>query len=316
MITVSLVALSGLSLGACVSSMAYTSKVEAAYPPEGQQVEVNGHGVHVMTRGPETAPVVLMIHGASANAREFTWTLAPRLETDLRVLMADRPGHGYSERFGGADTLAAQAGQMAGALEQLAPGRKATVVGHSFGGAVALRLALDRPDLVSSLVLLAPVTHDWGEAEGGTAWYNSFAANPVFGPVFSQLAPIAGPAQMKNGISGVFAPAPTPPGYFENSGVGLFLRPPNFRANAQDMTQLKQELAEQSRRYGELAVPITVFSGSKDTVVSPKLHTARLKKQVPIELVILPDEGHMPHHGEGSAVAGAIRRLAFGHQTR
>ncbi|MGE6697032.1 alpha/beta fold hydrolase [Hyphomonas sp. NPDC076900] len=316
MLTVSLVALSGLGLGACVSSLAYTSKVEAAYPAEGQLVEVKGHGVHVITRGPETAPVVLMIHGASANAREFTWTLAPRLEMDLRVLMADRPGHGYSERFDGADALAAQAGQMAGLLDQMAPGGKATIVGHSFGGAVALRLALDRPDLVSGLVLLAPVTHDWGEAEGGTAWYNSFAANPVFGPVFSQLAPIAGPAQMKNGISGVFAPAPTPLGYFENSGIGLFLRPPNFRANAEDMTRLKQELAEQSRRYGELAVPITVFSGSKDTVVSPKLHTARLKKQVPIELVILPDEGHMPHHGEGSAVAGAIRRLAFSSSTR
>jgi len=316
MLIVSLVALSGLSLGACVSSLAYTSKVEAAYPAEGQRIDVDGHGVHVMTRGPETAPVVLMIHGASANAREFTGTLAPRLEMDLRVLMADRPGHGYSDRFTGAESLAAQAGQMAGVLEQMAPGQKATIVGHSFGGAVALRLALDRPDLVSGLVLLAPVTHDWGDAEGGTAWYNSVAATPVIGPVFSQLAPIAGPAQMQNGISGVFAPAPTPPGYFENSGVGLFLRPPNFRANARDMTELKQQLADQSLRYEELAVPITVFSGSKDTVVSPKLHTARLKKQVPLELVILPDEGHMPHHGEGGAVAGAIRRLAFSRQTR
>lgn len=316
MFTVSLVALSGLGLGACVTSLAYTSKVEAAYPAEGRMVSVNGHDVHVIERGPAKGPPVLMIHGASANAREFTATLAPRLEMDLRVLMADRPGHGYSERFEGAGALAAQARQMAGVLDQAAPGQKAVIVGHSFGGAVALRLALDRPDLVSSLVLLAPVTHDWGEAEGGTAWYNPVAANPVFGPIFSQLAPIAGPAQMKNGISGVFAPAPTPPGYFENSGVGLFLRPPNFRANAQDMTQLKQELAEQSGRYGELAVPITVFSGSKDTVVSPKLHTARLKKQVPLELVILPDEGHMPHHGEGGAVAGAIRRLAFSRQTR
>jgi pimeloyl-ACP methyl ester carboxylesterase len=59
-----------------------------------------------------------------------------------------------------------------------------------------------------------------------------------------------------------------------------------------------------------------LFSGSQDTVLSPKLHAARLKKQIPLELVILPDEGHMPHHGEGGAVAGAIRRLAFGRQTR
>lgn len=315
MMTVSLVALSSLGLGACVSSMAYTSKVEAAYPAEGQMLDVNGHGVHVVTRGPENAPFVLMIHGASANAREFTSTLAPRVETDMRVLMADRPGHGYSERFDGADTLAAQARQMAGVLDQLAPGQKAVIVGHSFGGAVALRVALDRPDVVSGLVLLAPVTHDWGEGSG-TAWYNSIAAAPVLGPVFSQLVPIVGPSQMKTGISSVFAPAPTPQNYYENSGLGLLLRPPNFRANAQDMTQLKDELADQSTRYGELTLPITLFSGSKDTVLSPKLHAARLKEQVSLDLVILPEEGHMPHHGEGGAVAGAIRRLAFGNQTR
>lgn len=315
MFTVSLVALSGLGLGACVTSLAYTSKVEAAYPAEGRMVSVNGHDVHVIERGPAKGPPVLMIHGASANAREFTATLAPRLEMDLRVLMADRPGHGYSERFEGAGALAAQARQMAGVLDQAAPGQKAVIVGHSFGGAVALRLALDRPDLVSGLVLLAPVTHDWGEGSGA-AWYNSVAANPLFGPVFSQLAPIAGPAQIKGGVSSVFSPAPAPQSYYETSGLGLFLRPSNFRANAQDMTRLQQELAAQSARYEEIKVPVTVFSGSRDTVLSPKLHTGRLKKQVPLELVILPDEGHMPHHGEGSAVAGAIRRLAFSRQTR
>lgn len=315
MLIVSLVALSGLSLGACVTSLAYKSRVETAFPAEGRMIPVNGHDVHVIERGSANAPPVLMIHGASANAREFTSTLAPRLEMDLRVLMADRPGHGYSERFEGAGALAAQARQMAGVLDQAAPGQKAVIVGHSFGGAVALRLALDRPDLVSGLVLLAPVTHDWGEGSG-TAWYNSVAANPLFGPVFSQLAPIAGPAQIKGGVSSVFSPAPAPQSYFETSGLGLFLRPSNFRANAQDMTRLQQELAAQSARYEEIKVPVTVFSGSRDTVLSPKLHTGRLKKQVPLELVILPDEGHMPHHGEGGAVAGAIRRLAFGRQTR
>ena len=40
---------------------------------------------------------------------------------------------------------------MAGVLDALAPGEKAVIVGHSFGGAVALRLALDRPDLVKGL---------------------------------------------------------------------------------------------------------------------------------------------------------------------
>jgi len=313
MLTVMLATVSALGLGACVTSMAYTSKVERAYPAEGEMLDVGGSTVHVIRQG-TAGPVVLMIHGASANAREFDWTLAPRLSSYMRVLMADRPGHGYSQRFDDAETLGAQARQMAGVLDQMAPGEKAVVVGHSFGGAVALRLALDRPDLVSGLVLLAPVTHDWGD--GGTAWYNTLAAPPVIGPMFSQLLPLAGPAQVKGGIDSVFKPAPAPDGYYENSALGLLFRPSNFRANARDMTALKDELAVQSARYPELAMPIVGFSGSQDTVVSPKLHIGRLKKQATVDLVILPDEGHMPHHGEGGSVAEAIRRLALPGETR
>lgn len=307
MLTVLAATLSALGLGACVTSLAYTSRIEQTYPASGTLVPVSGHGVHVLRQG-SAGPAILMIHGASANAREFSWTLAPRLSADMRVLMADRPGHGYSVRFDGAEQLGMQARQMAGVLEALAPGEKAVVVGHSFGGAVALRLALDRPDLVSSLVLLAPVTHDWGS--GGTAWYNTLAAPPVLGTAFSQLLPLVGPAQVRGGIGSVFRPAAAPDGYYENAAIGLLFRPANFRANARDVAALKAELAAQSARYTELAMPIIAFSGSQDTVISPKLHIARLKKQAAVELVILPDEGHMPHHGEGEAVADAIRRLA------
>ncbi|MGA1342076.1 MAG: alpha/beta fold hydrolase [Hyphomonas sp.] len=308
MLTVLAATICALGLGACVTSMAYTSRVELTYPASGPLIPVAGHSVHVIEQG-SAGPVVLMIHGASANAREFTWTLAPRLEMQMRILMADRPGHGHSDRFEGAEELGAQARQMAGVLDALAPGERAVIVGHSFGGAVALRLALDRPDLVSGLVLLAPVTHDWGS--GGTAWYNTLAAPPVLGTAFSQLLPIVGPAQVKGGISSVFKPVPAPPGYFENSGISLLFRPQNFRANARDVTALQQELGAQSARYGEIRVPVIVFSGSQDTVISPKLHVGELKKQVPVELVILEHEGHMPHHGEGEAVAEAIRRLAL-----
>lgn len=313
MLTVMAAAVSALGLGACVTSMAYTSRVEQAYPANGTLVPVDGRDVHVLKQG-AAGPVVLMIHGASANAREFTWTLAPRLDTQMRILMADRPGHGHSARFDGAEQLGLQARQMAGVLDALAAGEKAVVVGHSFGGAVALRLALDRPDLVSGLVLLAPVTHDWGA--GGTTWYNNLAAPPLIGRAFSQLLPLVGPTQVRAGIGSVFRPAPAPEGYFENSAIGLLFRPANFRANARDVKFLQDELGAQSARYPELKVPIIVFSGSQDTVLSPKLHVGELKKQVTVELVALPHEGHMPHHGEGEAVAEAIRRLALAEETR
>ncbi|WP_300391558.1 alpha/beta hydrolase [Henriciella sp.] len=293
---------------ACVHSAIYTERAEDRWPAIGTKVDVNGKDVHVIREG-DQGPVVLMIHGASANAREFTTTLSPRLDDNFRILMADRPGHGYSARPDDGEALGVQAAQMAGALKALAPGEQAVVVGHSFGGAVALRLALDHPELVKGLVLLAPVTHDWGS--GGVTWYNQAAGPPIVGPLFSQLAPIAGPAQVKANIDDVFNPNDAPDDYYAESGIGLLFRPPVFRANAQDVNALKDELAAQQGRYPTIDVPVILFSGAEDTVINPTLHAGKIKHQIEnFTLVPLADSGHMPHHDYGAEVAEAIRKLA------
>ncbi|MEL6956073.1 MAG: alpha/beta hydrolase [Pseudomonadota bacterium] len=297
------------ALGACVHSAVYTSRVTDAHPPEGDMLEVNGASVHVIRMGePDGAPI-LFIHGASANANEFDWTLAPRLNDRFQLMIADRPGHGYSDRLEGAHMLEVQANQMAGVLEQLSPDAPAVIVGHSFGGAVALRLALDHPERVKALVLLAPVSHDWGG--GGQAWYNEWATTPVVGAAFSNLVPLVGPGRAEDGAESTFHPAPVPENYTEKSAINLLFRPPVFRANARDVIALREELTAQQSRYGELAMPVVLYSGLQDTVIKPELHAGRLKDQVAdFTLVDLPNEGHMPHHGEGEQVAEAIARLA------
>ncbi|MEM9569874.1 MAG: alpha/beta hydrolase [Pseudomonadota bacterium] len=305
LILVSVLLLGGV--GACVHSAVYAARVNQTHPANGSLVRVNGADVHVLQQG-AAGPVVLMIHGASANAREFEWTLAPKLADTHRVLMIDRPGHGHSERPSDAQQLAVQAEQAAGVLSALAPGEPAIVVGHSFGGAVALRLALDHPDLVDGLVLLAPVSHDWGG--GGEAWYNKCASDNLFGPAFTQLVPIVGPSQVKGGITNVFSPKPAPEGYFEKSAIGLLFRPSNFIANAKDVSALRGELAGQQDRYDDIEVPTIVFSGALDTVISPPLHVGKLKHQIDgLELVKLGEGGHMPHHAYGDDVAATVRRL-------
>ena len=295
-------------IAACVNSSLYTSRVENEFPAIGKMVSANGADIHVITEGEAGTPV-LMIHGASANAREFTYTLAPHLASEHRVFMADRPGHGHSGRPDDAESLRVQAAQMAAVLDELAPEEKAVIVGHSFGGGVALRLALDRPDLVSGLVLLAPVSHNWGG--GGGAWYNKYAGPPVIGHAFSQLAPIAGPSSVRAGIKGVFSPEPAPSNYLEESAVNLLFRPNNFRANAMDVNALEEELRAQSERYTDLDMPIIVYSGAQDTVLNPSLHVGKLKHQAPhLTLIKLPEGGHMPHHSQAENVAADISRLA------
>nr|WP_070960434.1 alpha/beta hydrolase [Hyphomonas sp. Mor2] len=305
-ITIGILILAGL--GACVNSALYAGRINKQHPASGALIDVNGADVHVLQQG-ETGPVVVMVHGASANAREFDWSLAPLLADSHRILMVDRPGHGHSERLEDADTLAVQAAQVAGALKALAPGEKAILVGHSFGGAVSLRVALDHPELVEGLVLLAPVSHDWGG--GGEAWYNKYASHPLIGPAFTQLVPIVGPSQVRGGVTNVFSPKPAPEGYFDKSGIGLLFRPSNFAANAKDVNGLRAELAAQQTRYEEIKVPTVVFSGALDTVISPQLHAGRLKHQVEgLELVKLADGGHMPHHAFGAEVAETIRQMS------
>ena len=289
----------------------YTSRVEERYPPSGEFLTFEGGDLHVARRG-EGSPV-LMIHGASANMREFMFTLAPHLEDDpIEMIMVDRPGHGYSERISDAHELGRQARAMAAVIEA-GSGEPVVIVGHSFGGAVALRFALDYPELTRGLVLLAPVTHDWGS--GGVALYNKIAAFPALGHVFSQFAPLVGPDIARSSLEQLFSPAPVPDNYAENLGVDLLFRPPNFRANARDVVNLQEELQRQQVRYSdELTVPVILFSGSFDTVIKPSLHAARLRRDAPDHVVLVPleDEGHMPHHAKAELIADTIARLANG----
>lgn len=312
LVLIAAICLGLLILGLYINSVRYSRAIESQYPPLGDFVDVDGVPQHVIRFG-DAGPLVVMLHGASANAREFTHTLAPHLANTHRVLLVDRPGHGYSERPKNAHTLAIQAKQVSGILDILAPNEQAILVGHSFGGAVALRTALDFPGQVAGLVLLAPVTHDWGG--GGEAWYNRYAKNGVIGPLFSQLPSLIGPKQVAQSIHKVFDPAPAPASYYEDAAIGLLFRPREFRANAEDVSALRGELAGQQGRYVDLSLPIVVYSGAGDTVLSPQLHVGRLKHQVAgLELVKLQDDGHMPHHAYATDIAAKITELT-GHTT-
>src|SRR5205085_4313973 len=113
-----------------------------------------GRTLHVAQAG--EGPDLLLIHGALATMHDWIEGPAPSLAQTHRVTIVDRPGHGGSGRPRFEATPRDQALHIAAALDAL--GIASTqVLGHSFGGFVALALAEQRPDLVSGLALLAPL---------------------------------------------------------------------------------------------------------------------------------------------------------------
>ena len=99
-------------------------------------------------------PPLTLVHGLGGAAVNFT-KLAPILARRRRVLIPDLPGHGLSEPFEHVKGIATYSRHVhkVAELEGMLPG---AVLGYSMGGVVALRLAVEEPEDVTALVLVAP----------------------------------------------------------------------------------------------------------------------------------------------------------------
>lgn len=114
-------------------------------------------------------PRVLFVHGSPGTWEAFRGYLTDaKLSAAARLIAPDRPGFGGTRRGRAEPSLELQAAAVASALDA-EPGEPAVVVGHSLGGPIALRLAVDRPDLVGALLLVAPSIDPALERR---RWYN------------------------------------------------------------------------------------------------------------------------------------------------
>ena len=137
--------------------------LQRTYPAQGKVIEVAGASLNIVDIGPRDAggPPVVMIHGASSNLEIMRQPLGDRLAEKHRVILIDRPGHGWSTRARLDDSTPAIQGRMIDeALEKLGVSRAVLVV-HSWSGALGARMALDYPQRVAGLVMLAPVAYPW-----------------------------------------------------------------------------------------------------------------------------------------------------------
>ena len=285
--------------------------VQRAHPAPGAMVEVAGAALHVVELGPRGAaglPVV-MLHGASSNLEVMRQPVGERLARDHRVILIDRPGHGWSTRARLEDSTPEIQGRMiAEALAKLGVS-KAIFVVHSWSGALGARMALDDPDRVAGVVMLAPVAYPW---PGGVGRYNKIVAMPVIGQLLAYTITLPlGTFLVGPGAAGVFFPQTMPDGYIGDTATKLLLRPREFLANAHDLATLKAAVAEQAPRYAEIKAPVTIISGDpSDKTVSTSIHSRPLAAAVPnAKLIVLPGVGHMVQNAALDLVIAEIEAM-------
>jgi pimeloyl-ACP methyl ester carboxylesterase len=118
------------------------------------------HEVSYQDAGPADGPIVLLLHGMASDGTTWHRAILDLAERGFRVLAPDLLGHGRSDKPVDTYELIDFSASMYSLLNAVTdldttPGRPVIVVGHSFGGAVAMQLAHQYPEVVSHLVLVS-----------------------------------------------------------------------------------------------------------------------------------------------------------------
>jgi pimeloyl-ACP methyl ester carboxylesterase len=304
------VALAAVTAAGLVAFTAWTARqVEKKLPPRGRFIDVDGARIHYLDEG--SGPVLLLVHGLSGQLLNFTHSLLDRLKQDFRVVIPDRPGSGYSSPpvDDAAATLSAQARTISRFCEVLDLGRP-LVVGHSLGGAIALALALNHPERVGGLALLAPATQRPDRVP--PPFDGLLIASPLLRRLIAwTLATPLSIVNSERALAILFGPEPVPRDFAVRGGGLLSLRPPSFIGASTDLVASHGESGEMAARYEGLNLPVGILFGADDRILDPVVHGKELAARVAgADFELIEGGGHMILVTAADRAAAFIARMA------
>lgn len=225
---------------------------------------------------------LVFVHGSGDSGA--VWGPLIALLPELRCVALDLPGHGaLVDQPGPAETSVADYADVVRAELERLEAQRPTLVGHSLGGAIALRVTLDAPELVGRLALVGS------------------GARLRVAPAFLETARTAGP-------TGV--PAITRMAFAENHADEA----ERYHAERADAApgMLYRDLAACNQfdvmgEVGSIAQPTLLIVGESDRMTPPK-YAEYLAAQIPnATLAIIPEAGHYAQIEQPQRVADALR---------
>ncbi len=260
--------------------------------------------MRVVEAGEGQGPLLILVHGFLSTHLEFE-DVIDQFAPHFHVIVPDLPGSGDSEKpsptryvYG----VEAFAEAIADLISAYGMGR-AVVVGHGLGGGVALTLAALHPELVTRLILIAPLCY-------------SFSAKTIFG---LPLMPLFGGVLFKQffGLRAfrkhfrqwVYSPEFTLPLEVDQN-YGAF-NSPSGRESAYAVLRSMLDVRATTARITRIRRP-TLVTWGRDDRMFPAHHALKLVREIPDARLELFDTGHAPHTERPAEFALVVREYCDG----
>ncbi|MCJ2081873.1 alpha/beta fold hydrolase [Methylobacterium sp. J-090] len=254
-------------------------------------------------------PALVLIHGTLMALEDMWLALMPILSRHYRVIAVDRPGHGLSRRRRSIDASPWRQAEIIHDALQIIGVKRPLLVGHSFGGTVALCHGLRFPAETAGILALAPLCFPEVRLE-----------QMLFGPRFTPglgevLAPLlagtSDPALLPLLWRAIFLPQIMPKPFAEGFPFALASGPERMIAEGEDAVSVWPALTRAAMAYTGCAVPVRILGGTADVVVNNALHGALAALSLAGgSFDWVPGAGHMLHHFHQDLVSSAVETLS------
>ena len=240
---------------------------------------------------------VLALHCSLAHSG--AWSGLAALLPEVSVTATDQPSHGKAADWDGVSDLHRITTDQSIAMAE-AIGRPVDVFGHSFGATVALRMALERPDLVRSLMLVEPVIF---AAAHGTEAYSSFRIRHMAFAMQVLAGRRADAAALFHSIWGTGERLSDLP---EKTQAYLLARIHLIEAQNPVLLEDAAGLLRPGGLEG-IAVPVLLVEGAKSPPIIEALHEKLAGRLPNVTRLMVAEAGHMAPITHPAAMVAAVR---------
>jgi pimeloyl-ACP methyl ester carboxylesterase len=301
---IALLVLAALAVAVVVLNWTY-GRLPSEPKPSGSFIRVGSLRIHYQERPGSGTPVVL-IHGLPGTAEDFN-KVTPLL-TGHRTIAFDRPGFGYSgDGYLKFDRQIATLDSLLRALHVSRP----ILVGHSYGGTVALAFAERHPEEVGGLVLVDAAAG--GQHLGSYDEFQAHLVKLLQTPVVRQIAnatfaQLLTTASVKQGDDEAFHPQHVAAAH-ERHLLEINSTHGNLEAFAGEQLAANGVIDGVDKHLSAITAPTDVLQGNEDQLVEPA-HGRRLAASIPGANLYLLPSGHMAPYTDPPAVANSVIGMA------